>query len=35
MDFLAPGSIGFWIALVILLGLIGLFIVMRNKKDED
>jgi hypothetical protein len=35
MDFLAPGSIGFWIAIVVVVALVGVLIVMRNKRDED
>jgi hypothetical protein len=35
MDFFAPFNLGFWILLLALGGLIGLLVVMRNKKDEE
>jgi hypothetical protein len=35
MDFFAPFNWGFWILLLALAGLVGLLIVLRNKRDED
>ena len=35
MDFFAPFNLGFWILLLALGGLIGLLVVIRNKRDEE
>jgi hypothetical protein len=35
MEFMAPFNLGFWIGLLVLAGLVGLLIVLRNKRDED
>jgi hypothetical protein len=35
MEFFAPFNLGFWILLLALCGLIGLLVVIRNKREEE
>ena len=35
MDFFAPFNLGFWLLLLVLAGLVGVFLYLRSKRPED
>jgi hypothetical protein len=35
MDFFAPFNVGFWLLLVVGLGLVGVLIYLRSRRSDD